>query len=78
MKRPFEEALPGPEGKALVTVDDGGQTEDGKKILVLKVYMNNDEPRLEARYRVEEGQLVTEDVTERKSAITTTGEKVYT
>jgi hypothetical protein len=33
---------PGPKGKALVTVDDGGQTEDGRNILVLRVYMNYD------------------------------------
>ena len=69
--------LPGPEGKALVTVDDGGQTEDGRKILVLRVYMNHDQPRLELRFTVDDGRLVTADVVVARSPSTTDGNTVY-
>ncbi|KAK4118211.1 hypothetical protein N657DRAFT_606518 [Parathielavia appendiculata] len=71
------EDLPGPEGKAMVTVEDGGHTEDGRQILVLRVYMNHDQPRLELRFTADDGRLVTEGVTVAKSEGTTDGNKVY-
>lgn len=68
------EDLPGPEGKA---VDNGGQTEDGRKILVRRVYINHDEPKLKLSNTAGDGQLVTEGVTVALSAGTTDWNKVY-
>ncbi|AEO67655.1 uncharacterized protein THITE_2116532 [Thermothielavioides terrestris NRRL 8126] len=68
----------GPRGKALVTVDDGGKTADQRQILVLRLYLANDDPRLELRFTVDDGMPLSEGgVTVPESDKTTDGNKVY-
>ncbi|KAK4109256.1 hypothetical protein N656DRAFT_771117 [Canariomyces notabilis] len=69
---------PGPFGKGLVTVDDDGVDDKGRQLVVLRVFMYSDTPRLTLRFLVEDGQFVAQpEIMVANSLTTTDGNKRY-